>query len=422
MLLGSANTYGGVTDVLAGRARRRQPRPGPADGNTVVHQDAALELTSSLQGEPLELHGQGILPLQKNNHTGALRSVANNNVYTGTATLVADTETQRIVVQAPNPATDTFRLSFISGATTQTTVPLAVNSTASQVQTALNNLSLLNGKVSVVQNGPGDFTVTFINGLANVNVNQLVLLPNGATTGSVTTLLDGNTTVTIGVDSDTLTIGTDTTGTLTGTGGIVSAGVDLEKELTGKLVLNTANAAFDGVANVNQGVLRVCRIPWLWAPRPRAPTSTTAPSCRCRTRTTMARRSRSPASAAPDRFQPPGRGVGRNPQHRRQQRLAGAGHPGLRVEDGHRAVALGHLRHVANSTLTIDGVVSQDTTDVSRVSTDSNLGVVKAGLGTIVFTKDNSYTGLTDVQQGTLNVQDGGGAGQQLVGAQRPGA
>lgn len=83
-----SNTYGGQTLVQQGVLRVKNPNAlgvPDADSNTIVAEGAALELASDLRGEPVLAYGGGI---SVNGHfTGAVRSVANNNVYTGPLTL-----------------------------------------------------------------------------------------------------------------------------------------------------------------------------------------------------------------------------------------------------------------------------------------------------------------------------------------------
>src|SRR5439155_197819 len=81
-----SNTYGGQTLVKQGVLVSNNPTAlGLTSGNTIVAAGAALGLSSDLQAEPVLINGDGI-PFNGHN-TGALRNVANNNVYTGPLTL-----------------------------------------------------------------------------------------------------------------------------------------------------------------------------------------------------------------------------------------------------------------------------------------------------------------------------------------------
>src|SRR6185312_2955709 len=164
VILSGDNSYGGQTLVQQGVLEVNNPNALGANpnslgaattntSNTIVAAGAALQLESSLQGEPVLINGNGI-PFN-NHNTGAIRSVANNNVYTGVLTMGTNT--------------------------------------------------------------------------------------------------------TIGVDSgSTLTIGTDPSGAVSGSGTINDQGSDfsIDKELVGTLVLATPNA-IGGAITVDQGALRV---------------------------------------------------------------------------------------------------------------------------------------------------------------------
>jgi autotransporter-associated beta strand protein len=90
VVLSGANSYGGVTEIQEGVLVVHNPLAlgGTANG-TIVDAGTALDLQSSVIGEPLDLSGDG---LQFNGHnTGALDNVSNNNVYSGPITLETDT-------------------------------------------------------------------------------------------------------------------------------------------------------------------------------------------------------------------------------------------------------------------------------------------------------------------------------------------
>lgn len=56
-------------------------------GGSIVQNGAALKLESDLNLEPITLNGNGIQPNYSGHFTGALRSLTNDNTYTGTVTL-----------------------------------------------------------------------------------------------------------------------------------------------------------------------------------------------------------------------------------------------------------------------------------------------------------------------------------------------
>src|SRR5262249_42026390 len=92
VVFAGANTYGGVTLIQQGVliAENTMALGDPVNGTFVNPTDptnfpAALELESSIAGEPLFLMDDGV-PF--NGHfTGALRNISNNNTYSGPITL-----------------------------------------------------------------------------------------------------------------------------------------------------------------------------------------------------------------------------------------------------------------------------------------------------------------------------------------------
>ena len=84
VVLAAANSYAGQTIVKTGALIVDNPL-ALSGINTVVTVGAALDLESNLVVEPITLNGNGIA--FDGHYTGALRSISNNNVYTGTLTL-----------------------------------------------------------------------------------------------------------------------------------------------------------------------------------------------------------------------------------------------------------------------------------------------------------------------------------------------
>jgi autotransporter-associated beta strand protein len=224
VMLSAANTYGGQTLVQQGVLRVKNPSAlgmADADSNTVVADGAALELASDLRAEPVLLNGDGFL--FNGHYTGAMRSIANNNVYTGPVTfgtnvtigvdrgndldtlvnpgvrmdsslrigahplgtqsfpVATATTTQGgaganevQTITLPN-TTGYFNLTFGNA----TTGLLPRNATAAQVAFALNALATIggmSGSVDVASAAAGSgiqYTVTFGGALANTNVQQL---------------------------------------------------------------------------------------------------------------------------------------------------------------------------------------------------------------------------------------------------------
>lgn len=93
LILPTANTYAGVTDILDGVIIVHNPQAlGSAASPTIVDSsffpNTALDLQSDLANEPIMLKGNGV-PF--NGHfSGGLRNLSNNNIYTGTLTLLTD--------------------------------------------------------------------------------------------------------------------------------------------------------------------------------------------------------------------------------------------------------------------------------------------------------------------------------------------
>src|SRR5262249_15012928 len=90
-------------------------------------------------------------------------------------------EVQTITLSSgANDLSGTFRITYTSlGGTPQTTAPIPFNASASQVQSALEALSLIGpGNVAVVGSsgaGGGTYTLTFQRALGNTNVNQVTV-------------------------------------------------------------------------------------------------------------------------------------------------------------------------------------------------------------------------------------------------------
>ena len=86
VILSGANTYAGLTEVQQGALVIDNPLAlGSPTNGTVVDNGAAIDLQSSLVGEPITLNGDGF---SFNGHnTGALRNLSNINTYNGILTL-----------------------------------------------------------------------------------------------------------------------------------------------------------------------------------------------------------------------------------------------------------------------------------------------------------------------------------------------
>jgi autotransporter-associated beta strand protein len=91
VIFSGANTYGGVTEVAVGRLIVHNPQAlGGTTNGTVVDDHAALQLQSSVNGEPLTLNGNGPQPNLNGHDTGSLENVTGNNTYSGPITLASN--------------------------------------------------------------------------------------------------------------------------------------------------------------------------------------------------------------------------------------------------------------------------------------------------------------------------------------------
>jgi large repetitive protein len=118
LVLSGSNTYGGVTHVQNGVLTVNNPdalgtfNTSGGDivsqGGTIVHAGASLHLQTDLEGEPIQLNGNGV-PAGFNGHnSGALRNVSGDNTYTGpltlntNATIGVDSGSQLTIGAAPS--------------------------------------------------------------------------------------------------------------------------------------------------------------------------------------------------------------------------------------------------------------------------------------------------------------------------------
>ena len=104
-------------------------------------------------------------------------------------TLASTSEVQTVTrVGAGNT---TFSFTSPANVAATASINLTAATTALQLQTALNGIAALNGNISVTAPAArGPYTVSFINGLANQNVNPLQITVNGSNS-SVATPTEG---------------------------------------------------------------------------------------------------------------------------------------------------------------------------------------------------------------------------------------
>jgi autotransporter-associated beta strand protein len=92
LVLSGPNTYGGLTDIVAGTLTVNHPDAlGSSAVGTIVRNGAALQLKSDLEEEPVQLNGHGVPGGFNDHNTGALRNISGTNTYTGPLTLATDT-------------------------------------------------------------------------------------------------------------------------------------------------------------------------------------------------------------------------------------------------------------------------------------------------------------------------------------------
>ncbi len=90
--LSGANTYGGLTDILAGTLTVNNPQAlGQSTAPTFVRTNAALQMKTDLQAETVQLFGHGTPGGLNGHNTGALRNISGNNTFTGTLVLNSHT-------------------------------------------------------------------------------------------------------------------------------------------------------------------------------------------------------------------------------------------------------------------------------------------------------------------------------------------
>jgi autotransporter-associated beta strand protein len=224
-------------------------------------------------------------------------------------------------------------------------------------------------------------------------------LRNVSGTNTYTGTLTLNTDATIGVDSGSqLTIGTSPI--LNGTGTIQGSS-DLTKELTGTLVLGSNNTGFTGGTDVFQGAVRLEHSGALGTGTAGARVLDGA-QIQLRTPTT------GPSADQPVVVNAPltlsGTGIfGTGALLNAGGNNTWAGAITFDALPGFAPVTFPFgdvLINVPNSadTLTIGGTIGQ----AAGVPT----GLTKIGAGKLVLTQDSTYSGATEVEQGTLNIRD----------------
>jgi len=247
----------------------------------------------------------------------------------------------------------------------------------------------------------------------NINGHNTGALRNVSNFNTFTGTLVLNTNSTIGVDSGSqLTIGTtagDPDGLANGVGAIVEVDGprDLDKELTGTLVLNSANS-YTGLTDIIQGVLRVEHALAL---------GTTDAGTDVRNGAQLQVNSGVfgiGITVVDEALRLSGTGIfgsgailnfgGDNTW---QGPVTLTSLPGIPAPPPPTPPANIGMGANLGTTLTIDGTIDEFA---------GVFGIVKVGLGKIVFTgeEDNAYFGTTTVQAGVLNIQKAGALGSDV--------
>ena len=214
LALFGASSFDGLTNVAQGvLSVRNAGALGSAVGGSVVADGAALELQGgiSVLGEALTLNGSGI------GGTGALRNVADSNIWDGTVTLASDSTV----------FADAGRLD----------IALLAGTTQSLTTGGAGLIGLANATLGGALNVTGGSTALFGSGnfAGGVNVSGGALFLQGGTSiadGAAVNL--GNGAIIVGVS--------ETIGSLSGTGGTVQ--IDSGQTLT--LGGNNASTSFAG--------------------------------------------------------------------------------------------------------------------------------------------------------------------------------
>jgi autotransporter-associated beta strand protein len=214
LALSGASSFDGLTNVAQGvLSVRNAGALGSAVGGSVVADGAALELQGgiSVLGEALTLNGSGI------GGTGALRNVADSNIWDGTVTLASDSTI----------FADAGRLD----------IALLAGTTQSLTTGGAGLIGLANATLGGALNVTGGSTALFGSGnfAGGVNVSGGALFLQGGTSiadGAAVNL--GNGAIIVGVS--------ETIGSLSGTGGTVQ--IDSGQTLT--LGGNNASTSFAG--------------------------------------------------------------------------------------------------------------------------------------------------------------------------------
>lgn len=383
---------------------------------------------------------------------GAMRAVAGNSVWTGVIQLVGDADGEVAIGAKGSPAVQNGitvaslnLLGTVVDQTPGTTPTLLKRGLGDVILSSVNTyegLTVVEQGALVVRNSDAlgsEAADTFVNpGAALELESDLELEPvtiegdgiapafNAHPTGALRNVTGNNTytgtltlgtNATVGVDTGTtLTIGTKAglngMGTITDGTGPTDV-FNLTKELTGTLILNTANT-YDGVTRVEQGAIRVSNNTALGSGGTAANGTVVVNGA--------AVEIESPAGGPPvvvadERLSLSGTGIRETGALRNtggdntwQAPITLAVTPGFSPTsspDG--TVSFGVTN--AGDELTISGIISDPFTGVAN-DQQPIIGVRKVEAGTLILENANTYDGTTYVQAGSVRVRDNRALGE----------
>jgi autotransporter-associated beta strand protein len=405
--LSGSNTFTGSTIITSGALNiQNNSALGGTGAGTTVNDGAALQLQGGITvtGEALSLSGVGV------NSDGALRNISGTNTYAGVITL-SSTITNRVFIFS-----DAGLLTLNTGTITGSGISLRTGGIGDMAISSV----IGTGTGGLTKGGVGTLTLSGANtysGGTTVNNGTLTLSglgTLGATNGALTIIgagrVDlGGLTRTNGaftLDSGTLSNGTFTATsfalTNAGTVSAVLAGSGaVTKTGAGTATLSGANT-YTGGTLISGGALQIGN----------GGTTGSLAGAITNNASLIFNRSdnltQSNAITGTGNLTKTGAGT--------LTLLSGASYSGGTL------VSAGGLQ---GSTASLQGIITNNGTVIFDQDTNGSYADVlsgsgsvnKAGSGTVTFTSDNSYTGETWIQLGTLNLNAAAGAAKNTTSA-----
>ncbi|WP_395753590.1 autotransporter-associated beta strand repeat-containing protein [Prosthecobacter sp.] len=387
-ILNGANTYAGLTNVIAGTLNiQNADALGTTAAGTSVSSGAALQIQGGITtgAEALTLNGTGI------STDGALRNISGTNNYAGLVTLGSAT---RI-----NSDSGTLTLSN-SGTITGSGLGLTVGGAGStQIASVIGT-----GTGTLTKDGAGTLTLSGANtytGSTTVSLGTLQI-GNGGTTGALSSssAITNNSALVFN-RSNTVTQGTDFATVISGSGAVQKSG-------SGTLILSGANT-YTGATTVSTGVLNIQNASAL---------GTTAGGTSVASGAAL--QIQGSITTGAEALTLNGTGISSDGALRN---ISGTNtYAGLvtlgsatRINSDAGTLTLSNAGSITGATfdLTVGG--AGDTTINSRILTTSG-SLTKDGAGTLTLTGLNAYTGAMTVSVGVLNIQNGNALGTTAAG------